>query len=237
MAKPFFSRSVAICVLIVAIAAPAAYAVENPIGQLLDVSKQVSSIQKKVDKVVAKDGLLPPADLLASADCGSVDTDQVFQAWDDQADYLLAPQGDLAATDQWTLGKGAVLSADHDPYSTSVQSILLPAGSQVATPAICVDLSKPSIRLFVKNNGDPSSALRVDVLYQDEKGKSRSLTIASLQAGNTWEPSIVLPIYLNALAASSATGLTAVAFQFSPEAKGNSSWQLDGLYVDPFKGR
>jgi hypothetical protein len=45
----------------------------------------------------------------------------------------------------------------------------------------------------------------------------KHLTIAKLRAGSEWEPSVILPMYMNVLALASPSGVTAVAFRFKAE--------------------
>src|SRR5215204_787630 len=71
-------------------------------AQILDVSKQVSSIQKKMDELIAHGQWARAGKLLASADCGYDDPTAVFEPWGDSANYSLAPQGDLSAAVGWS---------------------------------------------------------------------------------------------------------------------------------------
>ena len=112
-------------------------------------------------------------------------------------------------------------------------------GGEAATPAICVTLEHPTIRFFTKDvGGNGKSHLKVDVLYEALDGKLKHLTIAKLKAGQEWQPSLVVPFYMNMLAQATPGGLTAVAFQFKAEAlqKDETLW-ISSLYVDPFSSR
>lgn len=102
---------------------------------------------------------------------------------------------------------------------------------------MCVNLDNPTIRFFVRDVGGNGKAnLKVDVLYEDFGGHVKQLTIAKLKAGSAWQPSLILPMYMNMLALASPNGLTAVAFQFKAEGlqKDEALW-ISSLYVDPWK--
>jgi hypothetical protein len=208
-------------------------------GQLLDVSKPVAGIQSKLDGLLAHGRWARSGSLLASADCGYGDPSTYFAAWSDPATYALAPQGDLAATDDWTLNKQATVVPGADPFSGAAQSLLLAKAGQAATPAMCVNLDNPTIRFFSRDVGGNGKAnLKVDVLYEDFDGHVKHLTIARLKAGADWRPSLVVPMYVNMLAAASPSNVTAVAFEFKAEGlQKDETVSISSLYVDPFSSR
>ena len=207
--------------------------------QLLDVSKQVAGIQKKMDELIARGRWARAGKLLAGADCGYDDPALVFEPWGDAAAYALAPQGDLSTSDGWTLNKHAAVVGGADPFSGASHSLQLTKGAEVATPAMCVNLDNPTIRFFVRDvGGNGKSNLKVDVLYEDLDGHVKHLTIAKLRAGREWQPSAIVPIYMNMLAQASPSGLTAVAFEFKAEGlQKDETVSISSLYVDPFSSR
>jgi hypothetical protein len=232
----------AACVItFAATAAASAKAADGPGDdpQLEDVSKQVSSIEKKLDELLAHGRWAKAGTLLASADCGYGDPSSRFAAWGDDASYVLAPQGDLSATDGWTLDKQATVVPSADPFSGAQQSLQFAKGAEAATPAMCVTLDHPTIRFFIRDRGgNEKSQLKVDVLYEDFGGHVKHLTIAKLRAGSEWEPSLILPMYMNVLALASPSGVTAVAFRFKAEGlQKGETLSISSLYVDPFRSR
>jgi hypothetical protein len=232
--------SLAVVGLVGAAGALAGTAPEDPpAGQLLDVSKQVRAIHDKLDELIGRGQRARPGNLLASADCGYGSPSEVFAPWGDGAEYSLAPEGDFSATDEWTLSKDAAVVPSADPFSGAHQSLLLGQDGQAATPALCVDLNNPTIRFFARDvGGNEKANLRVDVLYEDFTGHVKHLTIARLKAGGDWQPSIVVPIYMNMLAAASPTGVTAVAFRFKAEGlQKGETLSVSSLYVDPWLSR
>jgi len=221
------------------VAAAAAETTADDPAQLLDVSKQVGGIQTRLNQLLSRGQSARPGKLLASADCGYGGASQEFLRWGDLASYALAPQGDFSATDGWTLSKQATVVDEADPFSGAARSLQLGHDAQAATPAICVDLDNPTIRFFTRDQGGNGKAnLKVDVLYEDFNGAVKKLTIARLKAGADWQPSVVVPMYMNMLAAASPSGVTAVAFQFKAEglSKGEAL-SISSLYVDPYSSK
>jgi hypothetical protein len=235
--------ALAACVfLFAAIATTSAMAGDATVGddaQILDVSKQVSGIEKKMNDLLLHGRWARAGKLLAGADCGYGDPSPFFAPWGDGATYMLAPQGDLSATDGWTLNKQATVVSSADPFSGAGQSLQFAKGAEAATPAMCVNLDHPTIRFFVRDfGGNGKSHLKVDVLYEDFGGHVKHLTIAKLRAGSEWEPSVILPMYMNMLALASPTGLTAVAFRFKADGlQKDETLSISSIYVDPFGSR
>jgi hypothetical protein len=207
--------------------------------QILDVSKQVSGIEEKMNDLLLHGRWARAGKLLAGADCGYGDPSPFFAPWGDSAMYMLAPQGDLAVTDGWTLNKQARVARSADPFSGAGQSLQFAKGAEAATPAMCVNLDNPTIRFFVRDlGGNGKSNLKVDVLYEDFGGHVKHLTIAKLRAGSEWEPSVILPMYMNMLALASPNGLTAVAFRFKADGlQKDETLFISSIYVDPFSSR
>jgi hypothetical protein len=228
------------CVLVFAGNAATGALATNGAGndtQLSDVTKQVSDIQRKVDELLAHGRWATAGKLLASADCGYGDPSSLFAPWGDDAVYVRAPQGDLAASDGWTLNKQATVVPSADPFSGAKNSLQFVKGAEAATPAMCVNLDNPTIRFFVRDlGGNDKSQLKIDVLYEDIGGHVKHLTVARLRAGGEWQPSVILPIYMNILALASPSGVTAVAFRFKAEGlQKDETLSISGLYVDPLK--
>ncbi len=212
---------------------------DTPDDQLVDVSKQVAGIQKKMNDLLTHGRWARSGELLAGADCGYGDAAQVFAPWADPALYALAPQGDLSSTGGWTLDKESTVVTGADPFSGASFSLQLEKGAEAATPAMCVNLDNPTVRFFARDLGGNGKAnLKIDVLYEDFDGHVKHLTIAKLHLGADWQPSAIVPIYMNMLALASPDGLTAVAFKFKAEGlQKDETLSISSLYVDPFSSR
>lgn len=164
-----------------------------------------------------------------------------FLPWLDVAKYTLAPNGTLESTAGWKLAGGARLVKGNETFSVhgagERYSLSLPAGSSATTRPMCVGLEHPTLRFFARNTGSVLSTLRVEVLYEDLAGKVRSLPIGLLVGGRDWQPTLPLLLVANITGSLlSGDGTTAVAMRFTPLGRG-SAWQIDDVYVDPFRGR
>jgi hypothetical protein len=235
--------ALAACILALAATATASAMAEDGTAaedsQLLDVTKQVSGIEEKMNALLAHGRWARAGKLLAGADCGYGDPSPFFAPWGDGATYMLAPEGDLSVTDGWTLNKQATVARSADPFSGAARSLQFAKGAEAATPAMCVNLDNPTIRFFIRDlGGNGKSQLKVDVLYEDFGGHVKHLTIAKLRARSEWQPSVILPMYMNMLALASPSGLTAVAFRFKAEGlQKDEVLSISSLFVDPFSSR
>ena len=173
--------------------------------------------------------------------CPAPAYEQPFTPWLDFANYMLAPNGGLeSGAAGWSLDGGAAVVAENESFyvhgARDTRSLSLPAGSTATTSDMCVDARSPDLRFFVRNLGFPLSTLKVEVLYTDALGQPRALTVAVLAAGSTWQPTLPLAFLANLAAPPLVTdGTTSVAFRFTPQGSW-SSWEIDDVYVDPFKG-
>jgi hypothetical protein len=161
--------------------------------------------------------------------------EQPFLPWADPASYVLAPDGGFeAGAAGWTLS-GAAVIADNEPFyvhAPGEQAALeLPPGASATSPWMCVGIDHPTLRLFARQDGSPLSTLRIDVLYKDAAGTTRSLTTGRILAQDAWAPTLVTPVVVNLLALLPGER-TAVAFRFT--AGSGSSWRIDDVYVDPY---
>jgi len=166
---------------------------------------------------------------------------QPFVPWFDYANYALSPDGGLeAGAAGWTLSGGATTTAGNESFAvggaTDGRSLSLPSGSSAMSAPICVGLQWPTIRFFSRASGTwLLSLLRVDVVFDDAlTGATRSLTIGLATRGGDWQPSAAMLTVINNLGALSKDGLVPVAFRFTPV--GSGTWQIDDLYVDPWRG-
>ncbi len=168
--------------------------------------------------------------------CPDQTLEQPFLPWHDPAHYALAPEGTFEALTAWDLSGGFrvrdnesfYVHAGHDQWS-----LALPPGSSATSPAICVGVEHPVIRLFARNAGSTTSSLRVEVLFQDTSGEGRSAVIGELLAGEMWAPTLQMPLLVNGLALTS-NNEAMVALRFTPLGAGGD-WRIDDVYVDPYR--
>jgi hypothetical protein len=172
-----------------------------------------------------------------STDCSPALT-KPFMPWLDFGSYFLAPGGDFeSGLGGWTTTGSARVVAGNESYfvtsSADDQSLSLPSGSSVTTPAMCVSLDSPDFRLFVRNTGSLLSLMTVAVNYTDASGRKRSLPLVPLAAGSSWSLSLPELMLANIPSILSSNGHTSVSFTLAPVGAGK--WQVDDFYVDPIK--
>lgn len=177
--------------------------------------------------------------LVASAEgCPSAPLEQPFLPWLDPADYVLVPNGGFEnGASKWSLAGSGVV-AGNEPYyvhgADESKSLSIPSGASATSATMCVGLNEPTLRLFVRS-GSPSllSKLGVEVLYEDALGNVRSASIGSVSAlsSTSWTPHVPMTIAANLLPLIGDK--TPVKFRFT--AQGSADWQIDDVYVDPYR--
>ncbi len=101
-----------------------------------------------------------------------------------------------------------------------------------------MDSAEPTVRFFARNTGSPLSTLAVDARVRTTLlGVTTETTVpvgVVLGTAQTWQPSLpaVFELSLNQLLGATTT----IDFGFTPLGSGGS-WQVDDVYVDPFKDR
>ena len=170
-----------------------------------------------------------------AAQCPTQSAKQKFSKWGDSSSYFLVPGGSFEGTPAqvgWTLS-GSTLVAGNEPFyinSTSDdQSLLISGGGSATSPAFCVDSTMPSVRFFVRQTA-PGSDLKIQGVVQPPRGPL-SVTLADLPDGSlpSWTP-LQITVATNRI--PKGYSVTA-AVRFS--APGSGSWQLDDVYVDPYR--
>lgn len=176
----------------------------------------------------------------AQAACNHEGAEQVFSQWGDPRYYVLAPDGGFEAGGEgWSLRNGArVVDGNESFYlngAADSKSLSLPGRSTASSPAICMQLDTPSLRLFARNGGDPSSRLRVEAVYK-LLGLVRTKTVTDITAGSEWAPTKSVSTVLTLSTIVGTLTPSAIELRFTPlDTKGD--WQIDDVYVDPFARR
>jgi hypothetical protein len=177
--------------------------------------------------------------LLAS--CEGQTLSRPFVPWLDPAQYTLAPNGGLESDGGWRLDGGARIVQGNEAFfvrgASDRRSLALPAGSSATTSWMCVGLEHPTLRFFARNSGSPLSLLRVDVMFRDVIGVVRALPVSVAVSGRSWRPTLPIAYLANVPARLLPLGgPSEVAFRFVPQGP-SGEWQIDDVYVDPFRGR
>jgi hypothetical protein len=164
---------------------------------------------------------------------------RVFQRWLDPARYVPAPGGHVESAAGWDLDGGARVVAGNEPWKVGDQShgnsLLLPAGSSATTGTMCVGLEHPTMRFFAKRtSGTLLNPLLVEVQFEALGGLLKSLPIGVVLAGGQWQPTLPSVVVANLLPLLPGAR-TPVRFKFTPV--GRANWQIDDVYVDPWRSR
>jgi hypothetical protein len=175
----------------------------------------------------------------AAGACPAQSLSQPFLPWGDLAQYFLAANGGFErGTSGWTVTKGASVVSDNESFKVNdakdSRSLELRKGTVATSPVTCVGIDRPAVRFFSRQASTGKGAfLRVDVLFEDLLGATRSMTIGALTASGTWQPTPPLVITASLLP-TLPNSQTPVAFQFLAV---GSTFRLDDVYVDSYGGR
>ncbi len=177
---------------------------------------------------------------LASGDavatgCPAVATAQVFAPWQDLGEYFMAPGGDIeAGAAGWELTGGAGPTAGSAPFGVAGTedhlALSLPAGSSATTPPMCIGVEHRSMRFVA--HGPAGASLRVAAIYEKRAGTKKRVHIAKIGGTGAWQMTDVLAMIVNEDAEDYGNALT-VALRFTPH--GDGDWQIDDVYVDPWR--
>jgi hypothetical protein len=173
---------------------------------------------------------------VALASCPSQPVSTPFSQWGDSNNYFMVPGGSFeGTTDQvgWTLSN-ASLTAGNEPFNVNgaddAQSLTINSGGSATSPYFCVDDSMSSMRFFAQQVA-AGSDLRVRALVQTSNGVM-VVPVADLADGTmpSWAPTDSLG---NGTTPPSGSSLM-VALRFRVPAT-SGSWQIDDIYVDPYR--
>ena len=164
---------------------------------------------------------------VASASCPAQPVSNPFSQWGDSNDYFLVPGGTFEGTaDQvgWTLS-GASLTASNEPFNVN------DSGGSATSPYFCVDNTMSALRFFAQEVSGGSD-LNVDALVQMPDGNTRTVALADIADGSitSWAPTDQITHDTSAL----RDGTVMVALQFTVPAS-SGTWQLDDVYIDPWR--
>jgi hypothetical protein len=224
-----------LCLVLLGVSAATAVAATDE-GELVDVTKTVDDLHKKMAELRERGRNANRGELSAAAVCEEDEADSIFSAFGDAALYTPAPGGDIEQLEAWTVNKHT-RRAENSPFGRGAASLFLGDHGEAISPAMCVSVAHPTIRLFAANTGDEESRLEVEILYEGLDGKIKKLKVARLRGGAEWAPTSVVPVHVNMLGAAFEDGLTAIAVKFKAKdvKEKDAGWKIDDLYVDPMK--
>ena len=171
--------------------------------------------------------------------CPAAELSNPFAPWGDNADYQMAPGGNVeGGATTWSLSGGAEVVEGNETFyvgDAGHLSIRLPGSSSATTSRMCIGVESPSYRLFVKRSGGSSSSrLVAEVVYDDADGNKVVVPSGTISGTDAWAPSPSLPTVVNVLAAAQDNAID-VSLRFT--AVGGGVWSIDDVYVDPYWGR
>lgn len=170
--------------------------------------------------------------------CSYSGAEKVFSPWGDQRNYVLAPDGGFEAGGSgWQLNRGAAVVEGNESYflndAGDSRSLSLPAGSSAVSPPVCMSIDTPSFRLVARNTGDPTSRLRVEAVYK-LLGLVRTKTAGTFPAASAWAPTQSVSTVLTLSTIVGTLVPSAIEIRFTPlDSVGR--WQIDDVYIDPFR--
>lgn len=173
----------------------------------------------------------------AGAGCPAVPVVNPFTAWQDTADYVLAPDGGIESGGRtWTLTGGARAVEGNEPFRVGARSdhlaLDLPAGSSATTAPMCIAIEHKTMRFFA--TGTRSDELTVQALYRERDGRQQAVELGRVGGRSTWAPTDILPMRVNEKAPSFGGSLQ-VSLRFTP--RSSRGWRIDDVYIDPYRSR
>jgi hypothetical protein len=177
------------------------------------------------------------APAVALASCPASPVSSPFAQWGDSNNYFQIPGGSFEGTADevgWSLS-GATLTSGNEPFSVNgsddSQSLTITGGGSATSPYFCVDNTMTSLRFFAQQVS-AGAGLRVRALVQAPDGVT-TVPVARLFDGSmsSWAPTD--PITGDTSGLSDDQTLN-VALQFTVRSS-SASWQIDDVYVDPYR--
>jgi hypothetical protein len=174
----------------------------------------------------------------AQAACPTQPTKQVFRAFGDSAYYALAPGGSFeAGTSAWTHTGSSVVLGNESYFlnaPTDTRSLQLPAKAYAVSPAFCVGMEHPTLRLMLRKVSGTGGKLKVEILFPDGRLTSVKIagTVANIGQYASWAPSPSLDL-ANVLPFKSATQTMNVRLRVTADLAG--PWAVDDVFIDPYR--
>ena len=182
----------------------------------------------------------PPASASLLPTCAAVHTATPFAQWGDNNSYFLMPGGGFeAGAPGWTLAGADVAAGNETSFVTArtdAHSLALDNPSVVISPTACVAMGENTIRLFVKNPGVTGSVLHIQAFVQNPLTGlvlSTGFDIKGSPGAAGWAPTsqLLIPNLLGGV-----LGTQNLTLMFSTRGA-PATWNIDDVYVDPFKLR
>ena len=166
-----------------------------------------------------------------------------FLQWLDPLPYTLLPGGDFeSGAAGWKLSGGARVVDGNEPFYVTKRadshSLLLPAGQLGDEPADVHGPRPPDRPLLLDRRRGAVLAPRRGRLHRHLGPPAVTRSPSRRPADKSWSPSLPALQLLGTVNALTLNGLTSeIALRFTPRGLlfGSGTWQLDDVYVDPWK--
>ena len=170
----------------------------------------------------------------AATSCSYTNLKPVFSPWLDPAQYTPFPGSAFesgASGWSWNGGANIVTGDSNVALAMGSHAVQIPGGGQAKSPWLCVSAATPSMRFFVRRTAG-TGFLRVQGTLNGPTGKISSIAM-TMGATSTWSPS---PVVLFPLAFTTilTTGDYNAQFHFIADA--GTTFRIDDIQLDPFKG-
>ncbi len=158
---------------------------------------------------------------------------QPFSAYGDTATYYLAPGGNAETGTSWKLSGSASVATGKGILGLGTRVFSLQAGGAVTSAPFCITADAPTMRLSVRDPGVDGAVLRAEVIWTSADGKVFTIPVARIRSDRAGVR-LVDPIFLiaNLVPLLTQTVTTKIVLRFTSE---SGSWQVDDVYIDPFK--
>jgi hypothetical protein len=174
--------------------------------------------------------------------CSTRETAQTFAPWNDPSSYFPMTNGGFeSGSDGWSVSGAAAVVSGNETYfvagATDSHSLAISNTGRASSPATCVAAGENSVRLFVKSSGSGESTLHVQAFVRNSLTGlvlATAFDIDASDATSRWAPTdvLVVPNLLGGLA-----GAQSLTLVFTTRGASTVSWNVDDVYVDPFKLR
>jgi hypothetical protein len=211
-------------------------------GGLVEVSSLMPLvIHPRIRKAVGRVAALTCVAVFAStgaafASCQTQSVSTPFAQFGDTSSYFLVPGGSFEGTAGqvgWSLSNAA-LTAGNEPFhvagASDDQSLTINGGGSATSPTFCVDSTMPDLRFFAREV-TPGSELQVQAVFQLGHHQV-AWPLAMLKDGSmpAWGPVRQIGLHVGML-----PGFVHIPIQLRLVVPGGGGWQVDDVYVDPFR--
>ena len=162
----------------------------------------------------------------SAAPCPAEATSQLFAPLGDPNSYFLAPGGDFEGVNTWTkTGKTVIRMKDGYTTFAGANAMQMPVGASGTSPAVCVDVDRPHLRLAARADKNVGT-LQVDAILASGAVKP----LATLSAANHvgWNLTGYIPLTSPLGVTDTITQQVRLRFTAS-----GGAWSIDGVAVDP----